>query len=188
MKRLFIAIDFSEGEKEAVEGLKNKCFKEYPGVRWIPRGNLHFTLKFIGFVKGEKIKKIEEALLKISREFKKFTLRVRRFRTFNREPFIVFLEIEKSKKLEQLAGKIEEETRRLGFPEENRSFNPHITLGRGKKLLPSEKKTLNEQAEKLIFKTPFNFEVKEITLMESNLKATGAVYVPHSRFTFLNKK
>jgi len=174
MKRLFIAIDFSEGEKEAVEGLKNKCFKEYPGVRWIPRGNLHFTLKFIGFVKGEKIKKIEEALLKISREFKKFTLRVRRFRTFNREPFIVFLEIEKSKELEQLAGRIEEETRRLGFPEENRSFNPHITLARVKanewrKLLMSDINTVEEKLD-------LQFEVDSIEVMESDLKFDGAEY------------
>src|SRR3989338_2971023 len=162
MKRLFIAIDFSEGEKEEVEGLKNKCFNEYPGVRWIPRENLHLTLKFLGRVKAEKIKKIEEVLLKVSRKFKKFTLQARRFRTFNREPFIVFLEIEKSKKLEQLAGKIEEETRRLGFPGENRSFNPHITLGRGKRLTVPEKKSIIDEAKKNNFQKPVNFEVKEI--------------------------
>ena len=64
----------------------------------------------------------------------------------------------------------------LGFQSENRTFSPHLTLGRIKLI-----REINPLAELLVAYKDMEFQqqmVKEIILYESRLLPSGAVYSP----------
>ncbi|MBI5287222.1 MAG: RNA 2',3'-cyclic phosphodiesterase [Deltaproteobacteria bacterium] len=69
---------------------------------------------------------------------------------------------------------LEEELSMLGFEREDRTFHPHLTIGRIKYL--EDKKHLVDGLRGLADTKVGEFWVEGITLFKSELKPTGAVY------------
>ena len=61
MIRLFVGLDLPENLGERLTGLRGQI----PGARWIPRENLHITLRFIGEVDEETAADLEASLVKV---------------------------------------------------------------------------------------------------------------------------
>ena len=75
--------------------------------------------------------------------------------------------------LSALAQQIDNNLNAIGFDKEEREFSPHLTLGRVKSTF-GIKSVTNVVSNKILEKN--EFLVKEIVLMQSELKATGAEY------------
>lgn len=135
--------------------------------------NLHLTLKFLGEISEEKIKKVQEKLSGI--KFEKFSCNIGNPGVFKNEKFIkiIFVElISENNKLEKLQKKISEK-----LPEfyEKRKFSSHVTTARVKFVDRSLKEKLVQEIEKINFKD-LNFEADEFVLMKSELFPQGPRY------------
>lgn len=174
--RLFIAINFPDQIKRKILKQIEDLKSQFPQVSWVKSENLHLTLKFLGYVKDDKLDEIKEGIALVSHDFKPFELTISRMGYFHREPFIIQLNIDNSLRLNSLVDRLEKEMKKLGFMRENRPYNPHITLGRGRKLNREKVVSIKKEIEKPVAFSPIRFTVDKIALMESTLKPTGAVY------------
>ena len=93
-----------------------------------------------------------------------------------KRPRVIWIGVEKAKEiLAEFYPKVEEQFFKMGFAKENRSFTPHLTIGRVKS--PKHLEKLASEIIKTSFQTE-EFEVKEVVVMKSTLFPTGAVYTP----------
>lgn len=132
--RAFIAIDLSPEIQnkldEIIAALKQRL-KDAP-VRWVPAGNIHLTLKFLGdvsLVNIETLKNILTSQAGASRAFELSVGDLGAFPSANR-PRVLWVGVTAPPELGALQYAIEKETTRLGYAREERQFSPHLTLGR----------------------------------------------------------
>lgn len=175
--RCFIAIDIPENIRDAIVGVViEKCGLNSKGVRWVPVGNIHLTLKFFGDVKEDLIPEIEKRLASICMGRSRFNINICGAGAFpnSKYPNVLWIGIDESEKLKGLYDDIEESMSEIGFEKEDRKFSPHLTIGRVK-----DRKGIEPVIKDLYtFKDTFfgSIEVKEVLLMQSVLKPTGAEY------------
>jgi 2'-5' RNA ligase len=74
---------------------------------------------------------------------------------------------------------VEEQMVRLGFAQGDRSFTPHLTLGRIKSIRSRE--SWVHALEEISGLTLPEFDVTAISVMKSELKPAGAVYTERGR-------
>ncbi len=182
--RLFIAINFPEEIETVISKQVEELKIQFPRISWVKAENLHLTLKFLGYVKEEKLEEIKKGIEEVSRDFQPFELTILRMGYFHREPFIIQLNIGYSAALSNLVEHLEKEMKNQGFKRENHSYSPHITLGRGRRLKREGIEALKRSMREEIF-SPIKFTVKKIALIESTLKSTGAVYTVLNKFLLI---
>lgn len=186
--RCFIAIDMPEDIKNSIANVVEQADHKSKSIRWVPSENIHLTLKFLGEVKESLIAEIEKRIAAVCMRHSIFNIGIRSVGAFPnlKYPNILWVGIDASKELRDLFDAIEESLSELGFEKESRQFSPHITIARikDKKEIDLTMKTLSS------FKDTFFgiVNVKEILLMKSILKPTGAQYSKISTFMLANKK
>ena len=84
--RLFVAIDLPEELKEYFSQVQNQIGEDSAQLSYVQKENLHITLKFLGEVKEENIKKIKEILGNI--KFRPFSLVTEKMGIFPDENYI----------------------------------------------------------------------------------------------------
>ena len=126
MPRLFVAIDFPE----AVDRLLKALCSGLPGARWLPAGQFHLTLRFIGTVDGGVFADIARGLCDVA--CPAFSLKLDGVGHFppRGRPRVLWAGVEADKALARLHGQIENRLRHMGIEPEGRKFAPHITLAR----------------------------------------------------------
>ena len=72
--RLFLGIDLPDNVKENISLVRDKFIGVRGKIKWVPKENLHVTLKFLGDVDENKIENIREKLTTIY--FRPFRLRL----------------------------------------------------------------------------------------------------------------
>jgi 2'-5' RNA ligase len=186
--RCFIAIDIPEDIKKSIGGVIEKADHKSKGIRWVPLENIHLTLKFLGEVSEKMISDIEKKLSAICDAHKIFDLRIYSIGAFPnfKYPNILWVGIDASKELKDLFEAIEESLSELGFKKEDKKFSPHLTIARikDKKEVDLTMKALSSFKDTLFG----NINVKEVLLMKSILKPTGAEYSKISTFMLADKK
>lgn len=180
--RCFIAIDMPEDIKASILNVIEKAGQKVKGIRWVSAQNIHLTLKFLGDVKEELIHDIEKGLSSVCINHVPFTINIRGVGAFPnfKYPNVLWIGIDESEELKRLYEDIEEFMFELGFEKDDRRFSPHLTIGRVK-----DRKGIEQILKELYtFKDTFfgNIEVKEVLLMRSVLKPTGAEYSKIARF------
>lgn len=175
--RVFMAVDLPEDLKKEIASLTDDLQKSGADVKWIKPENFHFTLKFIGEMAREKLELLTAALENVGQREKKFSLSLKELGAFPSDSNIrvIWLGAEQgASDLKSLAEKVEEQAEKLGFPEEFREFQAHLTLGRARsrKNLDVLKKKMAEI--KLSQLGPF--PVDRFKIFQSVLKPTGPVY------------
>ena len=146
-----------------------------PGVAWVADSNLYVTLKFLGQVDAGRLPAIGEALGVASR-WPRFELAVRGLGAFPSatRPRVVWAGLDPAGALGALAAQLDGALAELGFPRESRPFAAHVTLGRVRE--PRRQPAL---AEALARAGDFGrLPVTAVSLMQSELQATGARYQP----------
>jgi len=155
------------------------------GVRWVRPAGMHITLKFIGDIEESQVEEIEDKIKIVAKDFSPFDVTIKGTGAFPylERPKVFWLGIEEpTHSLEKMHDQVQMELAKIGYPREERSFSPHLTMGRVKfsdKTIPKiasalERKPIEE----------CSFTANEIVLMKSDLESTGAIYTPISAFPF----
>ncbi|MBU1076910.1 MAG: RNA 2',3'-cyclic phosphodiesterase [Spirochaetes bacterium] len=184
LTRIFIAIDLPDQVKDEIENsYKNISSDKKIRIRWIPKKNLHMTLKFLGAVSEKQIEKICETLkdLKLNMDSELFTHSYGLF-PLKGIPKIFWVSFKENNKneLSDLFEMIEQSLEPLGFQKEKRRFVPHVTIARlkisGNSELKDFHRVMERYNEKFKSISKQSFPVKKITLFKSELQPGGAVY------------
>lgn len=178
--RLFIAIELPDEIKGQLEGMGTGI----PGSRWVPAGQLHLTLAFLGDVDDITLRLLTGALATI--RLPGFTLRLSGTGCFPnlRRPRVLWAGLEPEPRLDDLASLVHETVVACAIPQEERPFFSHITLARLKLPAPREVEAFLAHHRTLEFPP---FDVREFFLFQSQLTARGAMHRPLKGFTLLTK-
>ncbi|MCZ6535694.1 MAG: RNA 2',3'-cyclic phosphodiesterase [Chloroflexi bacterium] len=179
--RTFIAIDIPPQAKDilavAINGLQERGVSE---VRWTRPQGVHLTLKFLGDIDPGLVDGITDELKAAAQGEESFGLSLGSLGVFPTptNPRVIWVGLEGDLEvLKRLQEAVEEHISPLGFPRDKRGFTPHLTLGRVRNGLPSQKRREMGQALKKEHAIPTHrWEVQEIHLIHSTLTPEGAVY------------
>ncbi|MEM9588823.1 MAG: RNA 2',3'-cyclic phosphodiesterase [Planctomycetota bacterium] len=131
--RSFIAIPLSASVSRAVSKLIDRLAEDGDGIRWVPKDNLHLTLKFLGDVDNTELPKLCQSLREICQACQPFPLQFEGtggFPDIDR-PRVLFAGVQGDREsLCELVTEIETRFADLGFKPEPRDYRPHLTLGR----------------------------------------------------------
>jgi 2'-5' RNA ligase len=132
---LFVAINLPASVRDGIWEIAAPLRKAGYPFRWVHRDAMHLTLKFLGDVDSERVRRIEEELDRAVADSKRFVLPLGGFGTFPnpKRPRVVWLGCEGVPQFELLQHGVERAMQDLGFPSEGRPFRPHLTLGRVKR-------------------------------------------------------
>ncbi len=177
--RAFIAIELGQEIQAGLEQVLSRLRPATKAVRWVPAGNIHLTLKFLGDSPVEKIEPLKKALENEAARHQPFEIQVGTLGAFPnpRRPRVIWVGVQAPAELASLASGVETATLSLGFAAEERPFSPHLTLGR-----VSQHAAYNEigALAELIMKTRVDSlgicRVETIHFFRSDLRPTGAVY------------
>ncbi len=175
--RAFIAIDLSENVRsslgEVQEVLKLQGFR----VKWIRPPNIHLTLKFLGNIDVADVSKIVGAMIGAAKDCAVVSLAAKGIGVFPdvRRPRVIWAGLSgQVEMLLDLQQSLDGHLADLGFPKETRGFRAHLTLGRVKGKINSDRlKAAMIESEGFESKP---FDVNRIILFKSELRPGGAVY------------
>jgi 2'-5' RNA ligase len=183
--RAFIAIPLST-EVQALLGVVSQTWSEQVperSVRWVKPHLMHITLRFLGDTQVASLRTVAGALDRIAAQNDAFTLRLDRPGCFpnNKRPRVIWIglqgQLETARALKQ---EIDEALIPLGWEQENRSFRPHLTIGRVK----DSRKVRGFRWEANV--EPLPIPVQTIHLIESTLHPAGPVYTVRHKAVFRN--
>lgn len=175
MQRLFVAIELPE----TVKDLLTLVCAGLPGAKWRTREQMHLTLRFIGEVRGDVARDVEETLAEVRAPA--FDLRLRGIGHFGdrRRARLLWAGVEPCDELFFLNERIERSLVRIGLEPERRKFRPHVTIA---KLNGTRMDRVNRfEAEHCDF-VGEPFHVDQFTLFSSFLSGEGAIYTPEADF------
>lgn len=179
--RAFIAIDIAPEILDQINRISadlNRKINNH-AVRWVAAGNIHLTLKFLGDVSLNNLELLTDALRLEAGNHRKFSISVGGLGAFPsvRRPRVLWIGVEGPDALLNLQRNIESQMARLGYEKDQRSFSPHLTLGRvSRNARPEEIRAISQTVE--AYKLGFIgiTLVSAFHLYRSDLHPEGAVY------------
>jgi 2'-5' RNA ligase len=184
-KRLFVAVVFDDQVNELAARVIGELRERTNGafkINWAPKGNLHVTLRFLGATPEEKMEEVSNSIAALAKSATELELFARGIGAFpdEKKPHSIWIGIkDQSNRLAELAGRMEEQMRALGFAPEARTFSPHLTLGRVKNGYG-----ISEYLDPYRGVDFGKTVVSELVLFESITNPGGAIYRPVSRANF----
>ncbi|MEO6508322.1 MAG: RNA 2',3'-cyclic phosphodiesterase [Patescibacteria group bacterium] len=175
--RLFLGIDLPEEIKKQLFHDIDKLRTHHPAFRWIEPKNYHITVQFFGEVSNPEL--VTKRLKDILYDAESFYMTSLNLETVADKKILLYLNFYRQKKLEKIVKKIEED---LG-EDKNREYMPHISLSRSS--LSSKQQYYALQREIGMMDINIEFEVKKLTLFESNIAGKTPVYTKISEFKLL---
>jgi RNA 2',3'-cyclic 3'-phosphodiesterase len=174
--RAFIAVDLDPSVIERIYAAIDNLKTRIAAVRWVPKANLHLTIKFLGDIDEMALDPISTALREGLRLFPPCTINAKGLGVFPdlRRPKILWVGLT-SNELGRMAEKVESSLLALGFAAEKRLFTPHLTIGRWRQF-DRPPQTLAQELgswREFVFGT---CTVEKIILFQSVLKPSGATY------------
>lgn len=175
--RAFIAIDLPEAVREELASIINDLKQKVPSksVRWVRPDNIHLTLKFLGDTKIDSLDHITGGLDRVGREKPPINLTLDKLGCFPnpRRPRVVWVGVSGDiDTLQSLQKMIDQMLNPLGWDLDKREFHPHLTIGR----IKNSKKVVDSRLPWGSPMKPLTFPADSLTLYESILKSSGAVY------------
>ncbi len=180
--RAFIAIELPAAILAEVGNVEDRLRPAVPSdcIRWVKADSIHLTLKFLGQVPSDQLALIESALRTAVAPYAPFTLEVSGAGCFPNihRPRVVWVGVnDPAHKLHPLQRAVENAIAPLGYPTEMRDFTPHLTLGRlARDVRQVDQKKIGEVVEAARVGSLGRWEVKQVALIKSDLKPTGAEY------------
>lgn len=177
--RLFLAIDLSDEIKQRLTEQLSVLHKQHPDLNWVSEHNYHITLQFFGdSIQVEKVKKaIEEIIFDIP-VVQMYSLKVD---IFIKDKITLYIEMRREKNIEGLVHQLRDKLQ-LKHKE---NFIPHITIGRYK--IPSKQQYLHLKKKLQNLDVDLEFEVKELTLFDSNVNGRVPVYTVVEKFQLVEE-
>ncbi len=183
MKRIFTAIDISDGARRQVSDYLADLRAEFPNVRvgWDKPEKLHLTLKFLGDIDEPKLHNLTDAVNEAAKQISDFKLKISKTGAFpsKKNARVLWLGVEDEKEsLQKLNQILEAECESKGFAREKRNFKAHLTIARLRE--PQNLKELIERHLQKDFESR-EFSVSEVVIYQSLLQKTGSVYSINSK-------
>lgn len=182
--RTFIAIELEEPLRVAIAAVQSKFKRQAPmgSVKWVAPDGIHLTLKFLGDTPASRVAEVAAALAQATEGIPPFEFTVEGrgcFPSFRR-PRVIWVAVRtQGPWLARLAAAVEREVAPLGWPTEERSFSPHLTLGRiSRSATPQVEAAVGQMVEKAVVEQIGMQRVTAVSLIKSDLRPTGAVYTP----------
>ena len=180
-KRLFIAIDLPlsivDYVNSTVQTIKLRGLNH---IRWVKTENLHITLKFLGNTPEELVESVISDIETSCRSIKPFKLQVQNLGVFPNidSPRVLWMGIRGNiNPILHIKNKLDKRLQIHGFSPENRSFSPHLTIGRINKGLTEEDVSVLARCITEIAQCPPAYgEVRSLDLVESHLTKEGSIY------------
>jgi 2'-5' RNA ligase len=175
--RLFIAVEIPAEVRKRLAEIEQQLMAAGADVKWVPEGNFHITLKFLGNVESDRTDAIAAAVESAVQGVPCFDVTLSGTGAFpnTRRPNVVWVGMTSgADQMKVLAERVERAMEPLGFASENRPFSPHITVGRSK--TPKNAENLREQIERQRDEAAGSFQVSNVSVMKSDLRPSGPTY------------
>lgn len=176
--RTFVAVEITQAIRKKAGELIDALASTSADVKWVEPHNLHLTLKFLGDVPQQEIAELCQAMADGAAQVEPFSLDVRGAGAFPNaaRPRTVWLGAgEGADEMVVLHDRVEAALAELGYREEHRRFQSHMTIGRVRGMGPS----IAELGRLVQQHTDFaagQMTVGKITLFASTLTPNGPVY------------
>jgi len=180
--RAFVAIELDDALKIALGQIQARLKRTAnPRVaRWVAPEAIHLTLKFLGDVPADRIDEITGAVRRSCEAFAPFSICLSDAGCFPNpgRPRVIWVGVDgELKVLMRLQHSVESELSRIGLPPEKRGFHAHLTLARLRRNASSrERVEIGEAVSTVEVGASVTMTVREVSLMRSDLRPTGAVY------------
>jgi 2'-5' RNA ligase len=173
--RSFIALPALPTVQQAIAEVQIKLKAVQADVKWELKDKFHITLVFLGNVEQSKLELLSATLTKSVQKFPSFTNTYESIGAFPKiqMPRVVWIGIKSDQTVLDLQAMVGRLCGEFGFPMEDRTFHPHITLGRVKETRNVVRLT---EAIKTITFEPIEMHCSEIVLMKSELHSSGSIY------------
>ncbi len=153
-----------------------------PGARWQRREQLHLTLRFIGEVNGQDAAMLDDALANIRAPA--FDLQLHAVGQFGgKQIHSLWAGVRKNEALEHLQRKVDSAIRRVGQPQDQHKFMPHVSLARLRH--PEPDKVMEWLTHNALY-TSAEFPVGAFCLYSSNLASDGSIYLIEQAYPLEN--
>ncbi len=148
-------------------------------IRWVPPQNVHLTLKFLGDISFSNLDLIEQMLTAEAAQHPCFEMQMEGIGSFPnpRRPRVIWVGLHAPAALESLQRSVESAATRLGYATDEKSFSPHLTIGRVKQNLSvPEIQRIRATLEKTKIGLLGVVHVDAVHLFKSELQPSGSVY------------
>lgn len=175
--RTFISIEIDEDTKKEIAKYC-KRLNYIKGIKWVEPYNYHLTLNFLGEIPEIIIPKLIKILDKVSLKYSSFKIELGDMGFFpnSKKPRVLWVDIKNPEQVINIKKELDELLKNSNISFDEKSFKPHLTLGRFKE--DSKQIFLPED-----LKFEISFIVNSINLMKSTLSRQGPQYtVIHSSF------
>jgi 2'-5' RNA ligase len=182
--RLFVAVPLPTFLEAEVDEMLKKMPKD-GGVRWVPKFQLHVTLRFIGGFEDKLVPELEDLLSRVAAAARAFEASIGGFGAFPRleRPRVLFVPVTRGeegfRRLERELTTVLEGT---GVDPDKKEYHPHLTLGRVK-----ENEDPRFVVQKLQEVCPIHWKpwtADRFILFKSQLAPQGPIYTPLREFRF----
>ncbi len=180
--RAFIAIELPEAILAELGNIEARLKPQMPHdtIRWVKADSIHLTLKFLGQVPSDQLGLITSSLRTAAAAHAPFALEVKGAGCFPNihRPRVVWVGVyEDDHRLHVLQRAVENAISPLGYPTEIHDFTPHLTLGRlARDVRPGDQKQIGDVVQGANVGLLGKWEVKQVALIKSDLKPSGAEY------------
>ena len=174
--RTFIAIDLPKALGKVACDLKPTVAANPAAVKWVVEENIHLTLRFIGPTAPGELERINGLLSDLVPRHKDFSLSISGVGCFPKKerPRVLWLGIGgEVNALINLVAAINSGLEQLGYPNKERDYSPHVTIGRiryPQKVTPDVNKFLSADYPTV------QTTVVKVRLYRSDTLPSGAVY------------
>jgi 2'-5' RNA ligase len=178
--RLFVAIEIPDGVKDAVEEAFAPWQEAFPEARWVPRENLHVTLKFLGRTWPRLVDWVPAQVEAAAAEVPAFVAQLRGVGSFPsaKRGRALWAGFEDADPIAELAAAIEVALADE-FATEKRPFHPHLTVARSD---PPLRLPAGYASTEL---GSGEWDVDHVVLFRSHLGRPAPRYEPLARFALL---
>jgi 2'-5' RNA ligase len=176
--RTFVAVEINGPIRARAGELIATLAATTADVKWVEPHNLHLTLKFLGDVHHREIAEVCKAVAQGAAEVEVFELEVRGAGAFPNaaRPRTVWLGAAAgANQMVVLHDRVEAALAKLGYREEHRRFQTHLTIGRVRGAGPGIAelgKLLQQHADFVVG----SMTVQKVTVFSSELTPAGPVY------------
>lgn len=175
--RLFVAVNIPVPVRRALAGIAAKLSKAELPVRWAAEDSYHLTLRWLGDRDDDERTAVTAILHELAPEFEPFEAAFGPLGAFPspRRPRVIWISVQAGPRLRLLRDELELRLARVGFGRDERSFQPHVTLGRARRdARPGAFRPFVALSGDLGIDA--TFPVHSVDLMRSRLHPAGARY------------
>ncbi|HUZ77884.1 MAG TPA: RNA 2',3'-cyclic phosphodiesterase [Chloroflexota bacterium] len=178
--RAFLAVEVTEEVRQEMRAVQDQFRQARPHVKWVEPELAHLTLKFLGLLDERQLTNVSRVCQETAARHLPFYLAFQGLGAFPniRNVRMLWMGLGQGEgEMAALAGDVQAAVEALGFPAEDRAFQPHLTLGRLKEPLNRVQMLYFNQLVEGYAAYPFGFmPVTAFQLVKSVLEPSGPVY------------